>query len=104
MLSQPGWGPEFQYVLNPDISRECQNEGFAFRSRHNAPVLPSVIDPIAMKESLDLSALRLARVLKRVRPELDLYLLSNGRVEEIAGSAAADWVRRVFYTVEEPLE
>ena len=31
------------------------------------------------------SALRLAQVLKRVRPELDLYLVSNGAVEEIAG-------------------
>ena len=48
--------------------------------------------------------LRLARVLKRVRPELDLYLLSNRRVEEIAGNPAADVVRRVFYAVEEPLE
>ena len=38
------------------------------------------------------------------RPELDLYLLSNRRVEEIAGNPAADAVRRVFYAVEEPLE
>jgi arginine decarboxylase len=39
-----------------------------------------------------------------VRPELDLYLLSDRRVEEIAGDPAADIVRRVFYAVEELLE
>ena len=55
-------------------------------------------------ESAEVSALHLARVLKRVRPELDLYLLSNGRVEEIAGDPRANAVRRVFYAVEEMLE
>ena len=50
------------------------------------------------------SALHLAQVVKRVRPELDLYLLSNGRVEETAGNPKADALRRVFYAVEELLE
>ena len=48
--------------------------------------------------------MHLAQVLKRVRPELDLYLVSNGRVEEIAGSPKANALRRVFYAVEELLE
>ena len=48
--------------------------------------------------------MHLAQVLKRVRPELDLYLVSNGRVEDIAGSPEANAVRRVFYAVEELLE
>ena len=39
-----------------------------------------------------------------MRPELDLYLVSNGRVEEIAGSPQANVLRRVFYAVEELLE
>ncbi len=51
-----------------------------------------------------MSALHLAQVLKRVRPELDLYLVSNGRVEEIAGNPQANVLRRVFYAVEELLE
>ncbi len=91
-------------MLNPDIAAVMINEGFAFRSRHDAPVLRSVVDPMAALEPSDMSALRLARVLKRVRPELDLYLLSNRQVEEVAGGDAADLVRRVFYAVEEPLE
>src|SRR4029079_18462069 len=48
--------------------------------------------------------LHLAQALKRVRPELDLYLLSNGHVENIAGDPKADALRRVFYAVEELLE
>jgi arginine decarboxylase len=91
-------------MLNFDLAAVVIHEGFAFRSRHDAPVLRSMIDPLALHETPDLSAVRLARVLKQVRPELDLYLLSNRRVEEIAGSEAAEPVRRVFYAVEEPLE
>jgi len=91
-------------MLNADLAAVVINEGFAFHSRHDAPVLRSMIDPLAQLERSDLSAMRLARVLNHARPELDLYLLSNARVEEIAGSPAADLVRRVFYAVEEPLE
>ena len=42
--------------------------------------------------------------MKRVRPELDLYLLSNGRFEEPAGNPNANALRRVFYAVDELLE
>jgi len=42
--------------------------------------------------------------LKQVRPELDIYLLSDRNVEQTAGNAAAQCVRRVFYQVEEPME
>ncbi|HTD28938.1 MAG TPA: hypothetical protein VK660_06070 [Xanthomonadaceae bacterium] len=91
-------------MLNTDLAAVVIHEGFAFHSRHDAPVLRSMVDPLAALDASDASALRLARVLKRVRPELDLYLLSNRRVEEIAGNPAADVARRVFYAVEEPLE
>ena len=91
-------------MLNADLAAVVIHEGFAFHSRHDAPVLRSMVDPLAALDASDASALRLARVLKRVRPELDLYLLSNRRVEEIAGNPAADVARRVFYAVEEPLE
>jgi arginine decarboxylase len=42
--------------------------------------------------------------LKRIRPELDVYLVSNRNVEELAGNPEADVVRRIFYSVEELLE
>ena len=71
-------------MLNTDLAAVVIHEGFAFHSRHDAPVLRGMVDPLAALDASDASALRLARVLKQVRPELDLYLLSNRRVEEIA--------------------
>jgi arginine decarboxylase len=91
-------------LLNPDLAAVVIHEGFAFRSRHEAPVLRTLIEAADQRESGEVSALRLAQVLKRVRPELDLYLVSNAAIEEIAGSPEANAVRRVFYGVEELLE
>jgi arginine decarboxylase len=91
-------------VLNPDLAAVVVHEGFAFRSRHDAPILRTLTAAIDQHEGAEASALHLAQVLKRVRPELDLYLVANGRVEEIAGSPDAIAVRRVFYAVEELLE
>ena len=64
-------------ALNPDIISVVLAEGFPYRSRHDAPVLRSVLDPLGETEGPDMSALRLARTLKRIRPELDVYLLSD---------------------------
>jgi arginine decarboxylase len=91
-------------MLNTDLAAVVVHEGFAFRSRHEAPVLRSIVEAMDKKEGGDASALRLAGLIKRIRPELDLYLLSNGQVEEIAGSPDSKAVRRVFYAVEELLE
>lgn len=91
-------------ALNPDIISVVLAEGFPYRSRHDAPILRSVLDPLGEAEGPDVSALRLARSLKRIRPELDIFLLSDRQVEKIAGDPAADAIRRVFYAVEEPLE
>jgi arginine decarboxylase len=91
-------------LLNPDIAAVVIHEGFPFRSRHDAPILRTLVEATDLHETAQVSALHLAQVLKRVRPELDLYLLSNGRVEEIAGDPKANALRRVFYAVEEILE
>jgi arginine decarboxylase len=91
-------------ILNSELAAAIVHEGFPFKSRHDAPVLRSLIEVADQKEASQASALHLAQILKRVRPELDLYLVSNGRVEDIAGSSEAKDVRRVFYAVEELLE
>ena len=90
-------------MLNPNLAAVVINEGFAQQSRHDAPVLRTLTASIEPLEATD-SALRLAHTLKRVRPELDLYLMSNRNVEELAGNPEADVVRRIFYSVEELLE
>src|ERR1051325_5073899 len=91
-------------MLNPNIAAVIINEGFALRSRHEAPVLRTMTASAGLNSESDASALRLAQILKRVRPELDLYLMSNRNVEEMAGNPEADVVRRIFYSVEELLE
>lgn len=91
-------------LLNPDLGAVVINEGFALRSRHNAPVLRTMTAAAGLNDDSDASALKLAHTLKRVRPELDLYLMSNRDVEEMAGNPEANVVRRIFYSVEEILE
>jgi arginine decarboxylase len=90
-------------MINSDLAAVIINEGFAQKSRHDAPVLRSLTASIEPLGAAD-SALRLAHTLKRVRPELDLYLMSNRNVEQLAGNPEADVLRRIFYSVEELLE
>jgi arginine decarboxylase len=90
-------------MLNPDLGAVVVNEGFALRSRHDAPVLRSLMASMDQREASD-SALALAKTLKRIRPELDIYLVSNRNVEELAGNPEANVARRIFYSVEELLE
>jgi len=91
-------------VANPAIISVVIPEGFPFRSRFDAPVLRAVLESLAVTDDRDTSALRLASTLNRIRPELDIFVLSERRVEDLAGDPVADCVRRVFYAVEEPLE
>ena len=91
-------------ILNSDLAAVVIHEGFPFRSRHEAPILRTLVEAAEKREGAGALALHLARTLNRVRPELDLYLLSNGEVEELAGSPNATALRRVFYAVEELLE
>jgi len=64
-------------MLNTDLAAVVIHEGFAFRSRQDAPVLRSLTAELDQYTDSQESALALARVIKRLRPELDLYLLSN---------------------------
>jgi arginine decarboxylase len=91
-------------AINPAITSVVVPEGFPFRSRYDAPVLRTVLDTLGVTDDSKSSALSLAGALKRIRPELDVFLLADRRVEELAGNPAADCVRRIFYAVEEPLE
>jgi arginine decarboxylase len=91
-------------MLNADLAAVIIHEGFAFQSRHDAPMLRTLVHEADLRESSEVLALHLAQVLNRVRPELDLYFVSNGRVEDIAVNPKARVLRRVFYAVEDLLE
>ena len=96
-------------LFNGAIQAVVIGDGFPFASRHDAPVLH---DLLATQPGLDADAgapqeygTRLAGAIKRVRPELDIYLLSRRNVDQVAGDpAVASSIRRVFYGAEEPLE
>jgi arginine decarboxylase len=60
------------------------------------------LDPAALGQGD--AAVSLARTIKQIRPELDLYLLTEQQVEEFAGSPEAGLFRRIFYGTEELLE
>ena len=95
-------------ILNGSIEAAIVYEGISFSSSHNSPVLREVLaSHLAASgispNSADFS-MSLARGLKQVRPELDIYFLSDREVEKVAGDVNADFLRRVFYQVEEPLE
>ena len=49
-------------------------------------------------------ATTLARLIKKFRPELDIYLLTDRGAEKIAGSDTVAPIRRIFHSVEEMME
>jgi len=95
-------------ILNGSIEAVIVYEGISLHSSHNNPVLREFLTShLAVSgdsaNSTDCS-MALAQGLKQLRPELDIYFLSDRKVESIAGDVNANFLRRVFYQVEEPLE
>ncbi|OZI60683.1 decarboxylase [Bordetella genomosp. 11] len=95
-------------VLNGKIEAVVIYDGIPVPSQHDVPLLRDFLD---VYKHLDTSStapqevgVRLARLLKGMRPELDIYLLTDRKVEQLAGDRAASMIRRVFYEVEEPME
>jgi arginine decarboxylase len=95
-------------ILNGSFEAVIISDGISFASAHNSPILRDFLSTHLAATGIDLSSgqygLALAKALKTIRPELDIYLLSDREVEKVAGDVAAACVRRVFYQVEEPLE
>ena len=95
-------------MMNGKIEAVVIFDGIPVPSQHDVPL---VHDLLATRHQLDTSSfaphevgVTLARLVKRIRPELDIYLLSDRQVEKVAGDPAASMIRRVFYEVEELME
>src|SRR5262249_9580569 len=95
-------------IFNTNLQSVVIYDGFQFRSRHDLPAMrdflrrylriaPASIAPGAL-------ATALARAIKGYRPELDIYLLSDRAVEQVASSQDAAPIRRLFHHVEELME
>ena len=95
-------------ILNGSFEAVVVYEGIPFASTHNNPVLheflTSRLADMGVATNSGQVSLALAQGLKQLRPELDIYFLSDRQVEKLAGDAGAECIRRVFYQVEEPLE
>ena len=95
-------------ILNPAIEAVVVFDGFHFASQHDGPLLHRFLEAHVPPGVADLTSEAmtpaLVRMLKNLRPELDIYLLSDRKVEEMAANPELACVRRVFYEVEEPLE
>ena len=95
-------------LLNGNLQSVVLLDGFSFASRQDIPGMHEYIrrhidlDP----DSIEPGALAttLAQAIKRIRPELDLFLLTDRAAETLAGSEQARGIRRVFHHVEEPME
>ena len=95
-------------ILNGGIEAVIIYEGIPLASSHHSPVLREFLSAHLAAEGIDVNSgqygLALARGLKQLRPELDIYFLSDRQTEKVAGDPDAACIRRVFYQVEEPLE
>ncbi len=109
---EPVFVPSFEDALiavlfNQAIQSVVIRFGFSLHSTHDMPVLKRFL---AQAGAPDLDELEpqdygivLADVIAAVRPELDLYLVTNQSVEDIAGRVGES-CRRVFYNREDFLE
>ena len=94
-------------IVNFNLQAVVVFDGFPFASQYDLPDLRGIVAPhLGGREAStdeDLGTL-LARLLRRLRPEIDVYLATDRDVGRLAGSEEAAPVRRVFYGVEELLE
>src|SRR6266446_1711055 len=95
-------------ILNGSLEAVLIYEGIPFGSSHHSPVLREFLTSHLADSRIDPNSgqygLALAQGLKQLRPEIDIYFLSDRQSEKVAGDTSAACVRRVFYQVEEPLE
>ena len=95
-------------LFNADVQAVVIYDGFPFRSKLDFPYMAEflgrhlTVDPRSLEPTS--FGLALAATLRRARPELDVYLLTDQTPERVAGSPDAALVRRVFYDVEELME
>ncbi|MCA8959979.1 MAG: ornithine decarboxylase [Planctomycetes bacterium] len=94
-------------LFNVSIQAVVVRYGFPFRSKRRLEVLEEYLGGIdeqsVLAQSVEMRGPLLGRVLKALRAELDLYLVSDVSVEELAGGIS-EIFRRVFYRQEDYLE
>ncbi len=94
-------------LFNHNIQAVVVRPGLTLKSSSSLPLLERYLTSVVETEGDDLGAHdygpELCRLVARLRPELDTYLITDRSVEEIAGHDLGN-CRRVFYNQEDFLE
>jgi len=95
-------------ICNFNVQAVVVYDGFPLHSRFDLPVMRS---QLSQHLAVNADALApeaygttLAKVIHNIRPELDVYMLTDRAVESLAAHLDAKNIRRVFYDVEEMME
>jgi arginine decarboxylase len=95
-------------LFNGSLQAVALLDGFSFRSRHDLSQVRDILKQ-AFRFDPDQLTIRdygtsLAKLIHRLRPELDVYLLSQRDIEGLAGRADGADIRRFFHGAEELME
>ena len=94
-------------LFNHNIQAVVTRYGFPLRSRHRVEILKRYLSRIGDIDLEDLYledyGTTLAQLISNLRPELDVYLVTDQSVEDIAGKVGKT-CRRVFHNQEDYLE
>jgi len=94
-------------LFNYNIQSVVIRYGFPLRSANHLEILQRYlvnVDETEYEEALDIErGPQLGNLLSELRPELDLYLVTDAAVEDIAGSASQKF-SRIFYQQEDYLD
>jgi arginine decarboxylase len=94
-------------LFNHNIQAVVIRPGLALKSTNEVPLLLRHLNRVGEENVDDLTpenyGLELSRLIAKVRPELDTYLITDRSVEEIAGKDLG-LCRRVFYNQEDFME
>ncbi|MGF6572442.1 arginine decarboxylase [Paraburkholderia sp. GAS333] len=94
-------------IFNYNLQSVVIVDGFSFASQYTSPALRDIIvrnTPAGTGARMDDMGSALARLVRGLRPELDVFLSTDRDVAQLAGSDAAAPLRRIFYGAEEPME
>ncbi len=94
-------------LFNHNLQAVVVRYDFPLRSRHRLDILQRYLSRIGDCDLNEIPGedygVALARLIRRLRPELDVYLVTDQSVEEVAGRVG-DSCRRVFYNQEDYME
>jgi arginine decarboxylase len=95
-------------VMNADLQAVVIKDNFRFKSQFDAPLLRTYLEQHMSQELGSLEprdyGVALARVIGKIRPELDVYLIVDSSVEKVASHLDSKNIRRIFYGIEDLME